>query len=159
MNVESGSKPPRQEKSETSEKVSELPESVLPLNFLEQLHEPEEIVQLIKERHGLNKGDLFLHTADSGTSMDIFDRNTLLKFALMRLECVDYKTISNFFNYEIDRSKDKNSLQTTWAGRAGISMDCYGKKLKIILSQSTLSTQGIFMILIYKNQPTNSCVM
>lgn len=104
------------ENQDSREVQTKLPHEVLSFDVLKQLHEPEEIISLILERHGLDESALFLKTANSGTSMDIFDKNYLLKFVLMRLECVDYKTIADFFNYEVHRTKEYNVLQTMWAG-------------------------------------------
>ena len=74
-----------------------IPEEPLSWEFLQQLHDPEEDKQLIRERHGLSSEELFVKTPNPNNPNTKFDEYYLFKFALFRLECIDWKRISDFF--------------------------------------------------------------
>jgi hypothetical protein len=78
-----------------------IPDEPLSWEFLQQLHEPEEMERLIKERHGLDSGELFTHTPQKDRHKTVFDRHYLLKLALFRLEIVDWSRIEEFFDTEL----------------------------------------------------------
>lgn len=77
-----------------------IPEDPLSWEFLQQLHDPEEVKKLIKERHGLDFRDLFEQIPNANNPIVKFDEYYLLKLAIFRLECMDWKRVSNFFDEE-----------------------------------------------------------
>lgn len=85
-----------------------IPDEPLPWDYLQQLHDSEEYKRLIKERHGLKPGELFVKTPNPDNSTTKFDEYYLLKLALFRLECVNWKRISGFFDKELSDFGETN---------------------------------------------------
>jgi hypothetical protein len=81
---------------------------------------------LIKERHGLDFKDLFKQILNANNPVVKFDEYYLLKLAIFRLECMDWKRVSNFFDEEF---KDFGKTDIVNALKVSCAI-CFTNKLK-----------------------------
>jgi hypothetical protein len=65
---------------------------------------------LIRERHGLSSEELFVKTPNPNNPNTKFDEYYLLKLAVFRLECIDWKMISDFFDREFNDFGKTNNI-------------------------------------------------
>lgn len=120
-----------------------IPDEPLSWEFLQQLHEPEEVKSLIKERHGLNSEDLFKKIPNAGCGRTKFDEYYLLKLALFRLECIKAGRIASYFDYEC---KDHRYTSNDKDYRTILPVICYlyfSDLLKLKISLNRISKKTI----------------